>query len=98
MVSLPSFAAPQPWGLSLQSPLSPVAHKIHDFHDLLLYIVFFITIFVLTLLLYVTWRFRASKNPAPSKTSHNTLLEIIWTGIPVLILVGIVVPSMRLLY
>jgi cytochrome c oxidase subunit 2 len=98
LTALPSFAAPQPWGLSLQSPLSPVAHRIHDFHDILIYVIFFITLFVLGLLLYVTWRFRASKNPVPSKTSHNTMLEVIWTAVPVLILVAIVVPSMRLLY
>ena len=98
LTALPSFAAPQPWGLSLQSPLSPVAHRIHDFHDILIYVIFFITLFVLGLLLYVTLRFRASKNPVPSKTSHNTMLEVIWTAVPVLILVAIVVPSMRLLY
>jgi cytochrome c oxidase subunit 2 len=94
----PSFAEPQPWGLSFQPPLSPVAHRIHDFHGAITYLIFAIAIFVLLLLLYVVFRFRASKNPVPSKTSHNTLLEVIWTGIPVLILVAILVPSMRLLY
>jgi len=57
-----------------------------------------ISLFVLALLIYVSVRFRASRNPNPSKTSHHTVIEILWTVIPVLILVGIAVPSFRLLY
>ena len=75
-----------------------MAHKVHQFSDMMLYIMFGILAFVLFLLVYVAWRFRASKNPVPSKVSHNTLLEIIWTAVPVLLLVVILIPSMRLLY
>ena len=69
-----------------------------DLHNLLLVVITLISLFVLALLVYVGVRFRASANPVPSKTSHNTVIEILWTVIPVLILVGIAVPSFRLLY
>jgi cytochrome c oxidase subunit 2 len=93
-----ALAAPQPWALGFQNAYSPVAHKVHEFSDMMLYIMFGIVIFVLFLLAYVSWRFRESKNPVPSRVSHNTLLEIIWTAVPVLLLVVILIPSMRLLY
>ncbi|TQF78734.1 cytochrome c oxidase subunit II [Elioraea sp. Yellowstone] len=89
---------PTPWGMGLQDSASPVKERIASLHDLLLVIITLITLFVLALLAYVCWRFRADRNPNPSRTSHNTLLEVAWTVIPVLILVVIAVPSFRLLY
>jgi len=96
----PALAAgqPEPWGLGLQPGASPVKHQMHSFHNLLLVIITAISVFVLALLLYVTWRFSARRNPAPSRTTHNTLLEVVWTVVPVLILLVIAVPSFRLLY
>jgi cytochrome c oxidase subunit 2 len=91
-------AQPEPWQLGFQPPTSPVMERIESFHDLLLWIITLISIFVLVLLAYVCFRFRASGNAAPSRRTHNTLLEIAWTAIPVLILVVIAIPSFKLLY
>ena len=91
-------AQPSPWELGLQQSASPVMDGIASFHDFLLYIITAITIFVLVLLLIVIVRFNARANPTPSKTTHNTLLEVAWTVLPVLILVIIAVPSFRLLF
>ncbi|MFB9354049.1 cytochrome c oxidase subunit II [Sneathiella chinensis] len=87
-----------PWQLGLQEAFSPVARDMHDFHQLLLVIITAITVLVLVLLVYVVVRFNRKANPNPSKTSHNTLIEIIWTVVPVLILVVIAIPSFNLLY
>src|SRR5690606_10756404 len=90
---------PQDWGLGFQPPASPVKDQMHFFHnELLLPIITVITVFVMLLLLYVMIRFNAKANPKPSKTTHNTMLEVVWTLVPVLILVVIVIPSMKLLY
>ena len=89
---------PTSWQIGLPPPASPTAVMIHDFHDILFIIITLITIFVLALLLYTCWRFRESKNPTPSKTTHHSGLEIAWTAIPVVILVAICIPSMNLLY
>jgi len=89
---------PTPWQIGLPPPVTPTAQMINDFHDALNVIIFLITIFVLGLLLYACFRFRESRNPTPSKTTHNTLIEILWTVIPIVILVGIAIPSMKLLY
>ena len=91
-------AEPQPWQFGFQPAATPVKHRIESFHDMLLVIIFAIALFVLALLVYVCVRFRASKNPTASKTSHNTVIEIIWTAVPVLILVLIAIPSFRILY
>ncbi|MDC1383224.1 cytochrome c oxidase subunit II [Candidatus Puniceispirillum sp.] len=91
-------AAPKPWQMDLQPPAGSLAEMATDLHNLLLIVITLISLFVLGLLIYVSVRFRASRNPKPSKTSHNTVIEILWTVIPVLILVGIAVPSFRLLY
>lgn len=88
----------EPWQMWLQPAATPVMEKIHDFHFLLFVIEVSIVIFVLALLCYIFFRFNAKSNPVPSKTTHNTLLEVIWTGIPLLILVVIAVPSLKLLY
>ncbi|PZQ16169.1 MAG: cytochrome c oxidase subunit II [Ancylobacter novellus] len=89
---------PSPWQLGLQEAVTPVFHQAHAFHNFVLIIITVITLFVLALLVYCVLRFRESKNPVPSKTTHHTLLEVAWTIIPVLILVAIAVPSFRLLY
>ena len=89
---------PQPWQMGFQPAASPVMVEINDFHNLLLWITTLITLFVLALLVYVTWRFNEKRNPTPTKTTHNTLIEVAWTAIPVLILLLVFVPSMRVLY
>jgi cytochrome c oxidase subunit 2 len=89
---------PRPWQLGLQEPGSLTAERIASFHSLLLWIITIITLFVLALLLYVMWRFRASRNPVPAKTAHSTLIEVIWTVVPIMILVIIAIPSFKLLY
>ncbi len=91
-------AEPQPWQLGFQPAASPVMEEIHSFNNLLLWIISAIVVFVLGLLLYVMWRFSEKRNPTPSKTTHNTLIEVVWTVVPVIILVIIAVPSFRLLY
>ncbi|MFC0389540.1 cytochrome c oxidase subunit II [Muricoccus vinaceus] len=93
-----ALGAPQPWGLGLQEAFGPVKAAIHDFNDLVLYIIIAITIFVAGLLAYVMWRYAAVRSPNPSRTSHNTVLEIAWTVVPVLILLVIAIPSFRLIY
>ena len=88
-----------PWQIGLQPGVTPVAEFIHWFHnDLLLPIITVITLFVLGLLIYVMVRFNSKANPVPSKTTHNTLVEVLWTVIPIIILVVIAIPSFRLLY
>jgi len=88
----------KPWQLGFQEAASPVMERITSFHNLLLWIITLITIFVLALLAYVCVRFKASNNPVPSKRTHNAMIEIAWTAIPVLILVVIAIPSFKLLY
>ncbi|MBY0500799.1 MAG: cytochrome c oxidase subunit II [Alphaproteobacteria bacterium] len=89
---------PRPWQMYYQDPATPVMEQLYDFHLLLLIIEAAIVGLVGILIIYVVRRFRASKNATPSKTAHNTLLEIIWTTIPVLVLVVIAFPSFKLLY
>lgn len=89
---------PVPRALGLQAAASPVAERINDFHNLLLWIIGGITLFVTALLLYVMVRFNAKANPTPAKFTHNVVLEVAWTVIPVIILIIIMVPSLKLLY
>ncbi|HEU0071496.1 MAG TPA: cytochrome c oxidase subunit II [Alphaproteobacteria bacterium] len=96
--ALATAAVPQPWTFGFQDAATPVAKDIHDLHHLLLIIITVITLFVLALLVYVIIRFNAKRNPVPSRTAHNTLIEVLWTVIPVMILVVIAVPSFKLLY
>ena len=84
--------------MNFQPAASPVMDMIESLHDLLLWIIIAISAFVLALLAYACWRFRANRNPVPSRRTHNTLLEIAWTAVPVLILVIIAIPSFKLLY
>jgi|TARA_B110000305_G_scaffold214783_1_gene251788 cytochrome c oxidase subunit 2 len=89
---------PKPWQLDLQEPAGIIASKATDLHNFLLVIITLISIFVLGLLIYVCIKFREKPGVKPSKTSHNTIVEIIWTVVPVLILVVIAIPSFKLLY
>ena len=89
---------PSAWELDLQDAGSPVMADIIAFHNHVLWIITAITVFVLALLLIIIVRFNARSNPTPSRTTHNTLLEVMWTIVPVLILVFIAVPSFRLLF
>ena len=91
-------AEPQAWQLGLQEPAGSIAEKATSLHNLLLVIITAISVFVLALLVYTCVRYREKANPKPSRTTHNTVIEILWTVVPVLILVVIAVPSFRLLY
>lgn len=91
-------AEPQDWQLGLQPAATPVAHLQHQLHNLLLVIIIGISLLVLALLIFVMVRFNAKRNPNPSKTSHNTVIEVLWTVLPVMILVIIAIPSFKLLY
>ena len=91
-------AAPEPWQMGLQPPAGSIAEQANDLHNLLLVIITAISVFVLLLLVYTCFRFRESKNKVASKTTHNPLIEVLWTVIPVIILVVIAIPSFRLLY
>jgi cytochrome c oxidase subunit 2 len=89
---------PTPWQLGLQEAASPVMEDINSFHNFVLWIITAVTAFVLILLLIIIVRFNARANPTPSRTTHNTLLEVMWTIVPVIILLLIAVPSFRLLF
>ena len=89
---------PAPWEVTLQQPASPVMENIVWFHGFMLWLITLITLFVLALLVIVVVKFNAKANPVPSKTTHNTLIEVAWTIVPVLILVAVAVPSFRLLF
>jgi cytochrome c oxidase subunit 2 len=90
--------APRPWEVGMQRSFSPIKDRIIELHDLVLVIITVITLFVAALLGWVVFRYNAQKHPTPSKTSHNTILEVAWTVLPVLILVVIAIPSFRLIY
>jgi len=91
-------ALPKDWGINFQPAASPVMERIETFHMQLLWIITVICLFVLALLVIVAVRFNQRANPAPSKVHHNTLLEVVWTVVPVIILVIIAIPSFKLLY
>ncbi|MFK7866945.1 MAG: cytochrome c oxidase subunit II [Alphaproteobacteria bacterium] len=92
-------AKPEAWKMGLPEPVTPLARMMKEFHDLwLLPVVFGVSIFVMILIAYTCWRFSEKRNPIPSKTTHNASLEVLWTGIPVIILLVLAFPSLRLLY
>ena len=95
--ALAGIGQPSEWQLGLQQPVTEVMERIVSFHNLLLYIITAIAAFVLVLLIIIVVRFNARANPVPSRTTHNTLLEVAWTVIPVLILGVIFLPSIKLL-
>jgi cytochrome c oxidase subunit 2 len=89
---------PEPWQIDFQPAASPVMENIEDFHRLLVWIITAVSLFVLALLVWIVIRYNRRSNPTPSKTEHNTLLEVVWTIVPVIILVIIAIPSFKLLY
>src|SRR5262252_1157351 len=89
---------PQPWQLGMQKGATPVMDDIIWFHDFLLWVITAITLFVLALLVIVVVKFNARANPTPSRTTHNTALEILWTLVPVMILLAIAIPSFKFLF
>jgi cytochrome c oxidase subunit 2 len=88
---------PTPWETGMQEMVTELAQNVSSFHTYLVWLMAAVCLFVLALLLVIVARFNESKNPVPSKTTHNTLLEVAWTIVPVLILVAIAIPSFRLL-
>jgi cytochrome c oxidase subunit II len=93
-----SAEQPRDWQLDMQAPATPVDQHIQTFNDELLVIIVLITVFVLGLMLYTMIRFHHSRSPNPTRTTHNPVVEITWTVVPVLILVAIAIPSFKLMY
>ena len=91
-------AQPTPWQMGFQPAASPVMERVDWFHDFLLVVITLISVFVLALMIYVFIKFNAKANPTPSRTTHNTTIEVLWTVIPIIILVVIAVPSFKLMY
>jgi len=98
LTSAAAQAAPKNWEIGFQDAASPSAEHIHHFHNMMLVIITLITLFVMGLLITVIVRFNAKANPVPSKVAHNTMLEVVWTVIPVVILIIVLIPSLQLLY
>ncbi len=96
--ALAASGQPEPWQLGMQQGATPVMDDIIWFHNFLVWAITAIVLFVLVLLVIVVVKFNARSNPTPSRTTHNTTIEVIWTVVPVLILVTIAVPSFRLLF
>ncbi len=91
-------AQPVPWQIDFQPAASPVMENLRVFNIIISSMVYSVAAFILALMAYVVWRFNAKRHPVPSKTSHNTVLELIWTAVPIVILVVIAIPSFKLLY
>ena len=99
LLSTVCFASePKEWQILFQTPASPLMEELHSFHNFLLWIISAIVIFVGGLLGYVCIKFNAKANPTPAKFSHNVIIEVIWTIVPVIILVIIAIPSFRILH
>ncbi len=99
--SLPAIATEsvaRPWQMGMQDPVTPVMKQLVTAHDMLLILITAISLFVLALIVYICLRFNKRSNPVASKTTHNVKLEVIWTVIPIIILVVIAIPSLRLHY
>lgn len=95
--ALAQTGQPAPWQVGMQTPVTPVAESITTFHTALVWLITVISLFVLALLVIVIFKYNERANPTPSRTSHNTLIEVAWTVIPILILVAIAIPSFRIL-
>ncbi len=89
---------PRPWQMGFQEAVTPIMHEITGFHNFLLWIIGVVSVFILILLVIIAVRFNARANPVPAKFSHNTLIEVVWTFVPIVILLVIAIPSFRLLY
>jgi len=99
ILSVPALAnQPVDWQMNMQPAGSPSAEYMHEFHNMLLYIITAIALFVLVLLVYVVLRYNKHVNPEPKQFSHNVLIEVLWTVVPVVILIVIAIPSMKMLY
>ncbi len=101
LCAIPSLAfaqAPELWGINLQKAASPLAERIHDFHGMMLWIIIAIALFVLVLLIWVIIRYNHKTNPEPQQFTHHVLLEVVWTLVPIVILLFIAVPSFKILY
>jgi len=96
--ALAGMGKASPWQLGFQDAASPVMEQITDFHTYVTIIITVVALFVLGLMIYVMVRFNEKRNPNPSRTSHNTAIEVAWTVIPIFILVAIAIPSFRLLF
>ena len=96
--SIVSAQQPTDWQLGFQDAHSPTMERIISLNDILLWICVAISVFVIGLMAYIFLRFNRKRNPTPKKFSHNSLIEVIWTVAPVIILVAIAVPSLRLLF
>jgi cytochrome c oxidase subunit II len=96
--SLAATGAPEPWQVNLPDSVTPMLDHMKNFNELLLVIIVAIVALVMGLLAWVMFRYRESANPVPSRLSHNTVIEVLWTIVPVLILVAIAIPSFRLLF
>jgi cytochrome c oxidase subunit 2 len=92
------IGVPHDWQVNFPPAFTPIMDRVESLNDLLLVIITVICIFVLALLVYAVWRFHAARNPTPTTVTHNTVLEIAWTIVPILILIVIAIPSFRLLY
>ena len=86
------------WQLSFQNPATDLMGSVVGLHNIILVVMTLVTLFVLFLLFYVSFRFSAKRNPIPSTTTHNTVVEVLWTAIPIVILVVLAIPSFKLLY
>ena len=93
-----AVGAPHEWQIGLPDSVTPMLDSMKSFNDLLLVIIIVIVLFVLALLIWVMFKYNEQANPVPSRLSHNTTLEVLWTIVPVLILVVIAIPSFRLLF
>jgi cytochrome c oxidase subunit 2 len=96
--ALAGTGQPSPWQINMQGAVTPIAEQMHGFNDFINAIMVVVVLFVLALLIVCAVRFNEKSNPTPSRTTHNTLIEVVWTVAPVLILVIIAVPSFRLLF
>ena len=88
---------PRPWQIDFQAPASPIMQELHNFHNFLFLVTTAIVLFVTFLIAYVAFRFNAKSNPIPAKFTHNITIEVIWTVIPIIILIIIAIPSFRIL-
>ncbi len=103
IAAMPALAAdqlelPRNWQIGMQAAATPVREHIDALHNELMVIITLITLFVLCLLVFVIVRFNARRHPVPSQTTHNPVLELLWTAVPVLILLAIAIPSFKLMY
>lgn len=93
-----SAQQPEPWQMNFQEAHSSLMEQIVTFHDFMLYLIFAISLFVLGLMLYAIVRFSEKRNPTPSKTTHNTMIEVLWSVVPIFLLVVIGLFSLPLLF